>query len=50
MKINLIPLEEAEFCIVDVETTGLSPRTNNIIEIGIVKVAGLKIDRYSLPY
>jgi DNA polymerase III subunit epsilon len=48
MKISSIPLEEAEFCIVDVETTGLSARTNNIIEIGIVKVAGLKIvDRYS---
>jgi DNA polymerase III subunit epsilon len=43
MKINLIPLEEAEFCIVDVETTGLSPRLNNIIEIGIVKISGLKI-------
>jgi DNA polymerase III subunit epsilon len=48
MEINNIPLEKADFCIVDVETTGLSPRTNNIIEIGIVKISGSKIvDRYS---
>ena len=38
-----IPLEQASFSIIDVETTGLSPRSNNIIEIGIVKVTGLKI-------
>lgn len=37
------PIDEANFCIIDVETTGLSPRTNNIIEIGLVKVSGLKI-------
>jgi DNA polymerase III subunit epsilon len=37
------PLDEAEFCIVDVETTGLSPRANNIIEIGLVKISNLKI-------
>jgi DNA polymerase III subunit epsilon len=48
MKINSIPLEQAEFCIIDVETTGLSPRTCNIIEIGVVKICGLKItERYS---
>lgn len=42
------PIEETDFCIVDVETTGLSPQYNNIIEIGIVKVSGMKIvDRYS---
>lgn len=38
-----LPLEEAGFSVIDVETTGLSPRYNNIIEVGIVKVSGLKI-------
>lgn len=38
MKIN-----ETDFCVVDVETTGLSARNNRIIEIGIVRVANLKI-------
>jgi DNA polymerase III subunit epsilon len=38
-----IPLEQASFSIIDVETTGLSARYNNIIEIGIVKVSDLKI-------
>jgi DNA polymerase-3 subunit epsilon len=43
-----IPFEEAEYCVVDVETTGLTPRYNGVIEIGIVKVASLKIvDKYS---
>lgn len=41
--ISKIPFEEAEYCVIDVETTGLSPRYNGIIEIGIVKVSGLKI-------
>lgn len=42
-----LPIEEAEYCIVDVETTGLSPTRNNIIEIGLVKVSDMKIvDRY----
>ncbi len=38
-----IPLEQASFSIIDIETTGLSSRYNNIIEIGIVKVSDLKI-------
>ena len=42
------PLEEAEFSVLDVETTGLSARNNRVIEIGIVKVKNLKIaDKYS---
>jgi DNA polymerase III subunit epsilon len=43
-----VPFDEAEFCVVDVETTGLSPRFNGVIEIGIVKVKRLKVvERYS---
>ncbi|HVO74088.1 MAG TPA: exonuclease domain-containing protein [Ignavibacteriaceae bacterium] len=38
-----LPLSEADFCVFDVETTGVSPRYNNIIEIGIVKISKLKI-------
>jgi DNA polymerase III subunit epsilon len=38
-----IPLQEAEFCVVDTETTGLSARSNYIIEIGMVRVSKLKI-------
>jgi DNA polymerase-3 subunit epsilon len=41
--ISKIPFEDAEYCVIDVETTGLSARYNGIIEIGIVKVSGLKI-------
>ena len=42
------PLEEAEFSVLDVETTGLSARNNRVIEIGIVKVKNLKItDKYT---
>ncbi|QQS38152.1 MAG: 3'-5' exoribonuclease [Ignavibacteriales bacterium] len=42
-KITDLPVEEAEFAVVDVETTGLNARYNNIIEIGIVKVSNQKI-------
>ncbi|NNL21678.1 MAG: GIY-YIG nuclease family protein [Ignavibacteriaceae bacterium] len=42
-----IPLDTAEFNVIDVETTGLSARNNRVIEIGIVKINDLKIvDRY----
>jgi DNA polymerase-3 subunit epsilon len=36
-------LKDAEFSVLDVETTGLSARNNRVIEIGIVKVKNLKI-------
>jgi len=36
-------LDEAEYCVIDVETTGISTRLNGIIEIGLVKVANLQI-------
>jgi DNA polymerase-3 subunit epsilon len=43
-----IPFDETEFSVLDVETTGLTARYNGIIEIGIVKVKGLKIvDKYA---
>ncbi len=41
--LSKLPVEEAEYCIIDVETTGLSPTYNGIIEIGLVKVSDLKI-------
>ena len=38
-----LPVEAATFCIVDVETTGLSAANGGIIEIALVKVDNLKI-------
>lgn len=41
-------IEEEEFAVFDIETTGLNSHTNKIIEIGAVKIkAGRIIDRYS---
>ena len=40
-------IDNAEFSVIDVETTGLSAKTNRIIEIGLVKLRNYKIvDRY----
>ncbi|MCU7495556.1 MAG: GIY-YIG nuclease family protein [Ignavibacteria bacterium] len=38
-----IPFENAEFCVVDVETTGMSPSSCRIIEVGMVRIRKLKI-------
>ena len=40
-------IDNAELSVIDVETTGLSAKTNRIIEIGLVKLRNYKIvDRY----
>lgn len=38
-----ITLDQLEYTVLDVETTGLSPKTNRIIEIGLVKIKDGKI-------
>lgn len=44
----LTPLSETPFTVVDVETTGVSAKYNNVIEIGSVKIENLEIkDRFS---
>jgi DNA polymerase III epsilon subunit family exonuclease len=41
------PLEEALWIVVDLETTGLSPERSRILEIGAVRIAGLRLaDRF----
>ena len=43
-----LPLLESDYVVYDIETTGLSPVKNKIIEFGAVKVSGGKIvDRFS---
>lgn len=38
-----IPIDKAEFCVLDFETTGTSAAKGKVIEIGMVKVKNLKI-------
>lgn len=46
-KTNALPIENATFCIVDIETNGSKPQKDQIIEIGAVKVRnGEIIDQY----
>lgn len=37
------PLEQARFCVVDLEATGSNPRRDQVIEVGIVVIEGLRI-------
>jgi DNA polymerase-3 subunit epsilon len=39
-----VPLEHAHFVVVDLETTGLSPRTSRICEIGAQRVRALELE------
>jgi DNA polymerase III epsilon subunit family exonuclease len=40
-----MPIDEARFCVVDVEATGSNPRRDQVIEVGIVVIEGLKVTR-----
>ena len=43
-----VPLDQARFCVVDLEATGSNPRSDHVIEVGVVVVEGLRItDRFS---
>jgi len=43
-----LPLEDARFCVVDLEATGSNPRRDQVIEVGIVVIEGLRVtSRYS---
>ena len=47
-KIEEVPFDEAEYCVFDFETTGVSPRTDKVIEIGMVKLnRGKIVDTFS---
>lgn len=43
IKIEEIPFEEAEYCVFDFETTGMSGRRDKVIEIGMVKIIKGKV-------
>jgi DNA polymerase-3 subunit epsilon len=43
LSLNNFLLENTSFVVLDVETTGLSPKTNKVIEIGLVRVENNKI-------
>lgn len=43
IKIKEIPFEEAEYCVFDFETTGMSGRQDKVMEIGMVKIIKGKI-------
>lgn len=42
-KIESIPFEEAEYCVFDFETTGVSARSDKVIEIGMARIKKGKI-------
>jgi DNA polymerase-3 subunit epsilon len=42
LSVTDVTLDRAEFVVVDLETTGVSPRESEILEIGAVRVAGLE--------
>ena len=39
-----LPLEQAVYCVVDLETTGTRPSRDRIVEIGAVRIEALEID------
>ncbi len=47
-KIESIPFEEAEYCVFDFETTGVSARSDKVIEIGMARIKkGKIVDTFS---
>ena len=47
-EIKEVSFEEADYCVFDFETTGISARSEKVIEIGIVKIhKGKIVDSYS---
>ena len=38
-----LPLEDARFCVVDIEATGSNPQRDQVIEVGIVVIEGLQV-------